>query len=235
MKKWSLFILLIIILTGCRSTPFDGHSEIEIDWVDFIKWDGKTYDGVYTGVLADKKLIGKKIGTVKFKVADNVTNPHYKIKDGDAAFYEKGTTIFSLKGHSNLIAVESLNTINGYQVYYSTEDSKYKWHYKDMPTEKVTKVEIYQMNTPDGTKLVNKLNSQKEINTFLKILKHSKNSPNFQPDTSEKDPTYYEMIFYMDEPIAYHFNLQFDGKTYFWHPWDTSILSKDISLFIRAN
>jgi hypothetical protein len=57
MKKWGLFIILLIVLTGCRSTPFDGHSVI--DWVDFIKWDCIEYDGIYSGVLADEKYIGE--------------------------------------------------------------------------------------------------------------------------------------------------------------------------------
>ncbi|MBL4950829.1 hypothetical protein JK635_01040 [Neobacillus sp. YIM B02564] len=44
MKKWSVFVLFIVLLTGCRSTPFS--PEISIDWVDFVKWDGKSYDGI---------------------------------------------------------------------------------------------------------------------------------------------------------------------------------------------
>ena len=75
MKKRSIFIFvfILLLLTGCRSTPFDGQSVIE--WVDFIKLDGKEYNGIHSGVLADKHYVGEKIGTVKFRVADNVTNP----------------------------------------------------------------------------------------------------------------------------------------------------------------
>ena len=43
------------------------------------------------------------------------------------------------------------------------------------------------------------------------------------------------MIFYTEDPIAYKYNMQFDGDTYFWHPWDTSILSDDIKMFISGD
>lgn len=94
-----VYFYFSFLLTGCRSTPIGGRAVI--DWVDFIKWDGKEYNGIHSGVLANENYVGEKIGTVKFKVTDNVTNPEYKVKDGDAAFHEKGTEIFKIKGHSN--------------------------------------------------------------------------------------------------------------------------------------
>src|SRR3954465_11272913 len=111
-KSISLLILVIIILAGCKSSPF-GQNAV-IDWVDFIKWNGKMYDGIYSGVLADEQYIGEKLGEVKFKVADNVSNPEYKTKNGDAAFHEKGSEIFTIKGHPDLLAVKSSRAINGY-------------------------------------------------------------------------------------------------------------------------
>lgn len=63
-----------------------------IVWVDFIKWNGIEFDGIHSGVLANKKFLDKKIGEVKFKVADNVTNPscekerHNSFKNGLCLF-----------------------------------------------------------------------------------------------------------------------------------------------------
>ncbi|MED3572312.1 hypothetical protein ACTHO0_26235 [Cytobacillus praedii] len=229
MKKWCLFIVSLLLLTGCRSMPFEQHSVI--DWVDFIKLDGQTYDGVYSGVLADQNLVNKMIGTVQFKVADNVTNPNYKIKNGDAAFHEKGTQIFNIKGHPNLIAVKSKSSINGYQVYYSRDKIDYKWHFKDMPTEKVKKIEVYQAYTSEGNKLISEITQVEEVKSLLHLLVSSEVNSTFEPNTEKGDPTYYEMIFYTEDPIAFKFGIQFDGATYFWHPWDTAILSNDIQRF----
>jgi hypothetical protein len=227
-KSFSLFILLVIILSGCQTL---GHNAI-IDWVDFIKWDGKEYDGIYSGVIADEKYIGKKLGEVKFKVADNVSDPEYKTKDGDAASHEKGTEIFTIKGLPNLIAVKSDRNINGYALYFSRDEEKDKWQYQDMPIEKVNRIEIYQGYTPDSTKGIKEVKSPEQVRLFLQILKTSKESPNFQPNMEKGDPENYQMILYTGEPVAYKFDLQFDGHTYFWFPSEPSILSNEIQKFI---
>src|SRR3954467_12899179 len=117
-KTFSLCLLVMFILVGCRS-PLPQN--VVIDWVDFVKWNGVEYDGIFNGVLADESFLDKKIGEVKFRVADHVSDPEYKTKDGDAAFHEKGTPIYSIKGEPNIIAVKSSDAIKGYSVYYSRE------------------------------------------------------------------------------------------------------------------
>ena len=228
-----MFVILLLVLSGCRTTPFDGHSII--DWVDFIQWDGKEYDGIYSGALADESYVGEKIGTVKYKVADNVTNPSYKLRDGDAAFHEKGTEIFAIKDHPQFIAVESPRSINGYQVYYARDSVDYKWHFKDMPLEKVQRIEIYQAYTKEGNKLVSELIEADEVKDFLQLLVDSKTNSHFQPQTKNGDPIYYEMVFYTEDPIAYKYSMHFDGSAYFWHPWDTSAISDEIKMFIHED
>jgi hypothetical protein len=227
----AVILLLMLILSGCRSTPFGPQSVI--DWVDFIHWDGIKYDGIYSGVLANEEFVGEKIGEVKFKVADNVTNSNYKTKNGDAAFHEKGTEIYALKGDSDYIMVKDSREINGYRVYFARESSEYKWHFKDMPLDRVREIEIYETYTPDGPKKMSQFSESDKIQHFLKILTNSEESSNFQPDTTNGDPTYYDMVFYTDSPVAYKFHMGFDGKTYFWSPWSTNILSSEISNFLN--
>jgi hypothetical protein len=183
-----LFLLLLLLLLGCR-TPFSGHTTI--DWVDFIKWNGIEYNGIHSGILSDEKFIGEKLGEVKFKVADTVTNSSYKTKDGDAAFHEKGTEIYTIKGNPDLLALKDKSSINGYSVYYATDENDYRWHFRDVPIEKVTVIEVYQAYTPNIKKIA-EFTDRDEVNGFLKILKNSKENPNFQPDTSNGDPTYYD-------------------------------------------
>jgi len=229
-KFLALFIFLLFFLVGCRTYLLGGQSIIE--WVDFVKWDGIEYDGINSGILADEQFIGKKIGEVKFKVADNVTNSGYKIKNGDAAFHEKGTEIYAIKGNSDLLALKDKSAINGYSVYYASGKTEYRWHFKNVPIEKVNAIEIYQGYAPNS-KLVTEIKNRNKVDSFLKILSSSKENTNFIPETTKGDPTNYDIILYTGEPIAYQFGMQFDGKTYFWHPWDTSILSNEVELFIR--
>ncbi|MFS0634410.1 hypothetical protein AB1K84_00790 [Mesobacillus foraminis] len=225
LQKCVLLIGILLLLAGCNS-PFNGQTEI--DWVDFIKWEGKEYHGIYTGELADEGYIGQEIGTIRFMVAGNVTKPSYRIKNGDAAFHEKGTRLYSIKGHPDLLAVSSPHSINGYQIYYfAPEGSEFKWHFKDMPLNKVTKIQLYK----SGERISEWTNS-KEIQGFLQLLKNSEENPAFQPDAANGEPIYYEMLFYTGEPVAYKFDLQFDGDTYFWHPSDISVLPEDMKLYI---
>jgi phage pi2 protein 07 len=231
MKKWGLFILILIVLTGCRSTPFNGHAVI--DWVDFIKWEDIEYNGIYSGVLTDEKYIGEKLGTVKFRVADNVTNPNYKIRNGDAAYHEKGTEIFRIKGMLNLIAVKDASQINGYRVYYARDATEQQWHFKNVPLDKVNKIEFYQPYTSEGNKLLNTYTNLEELRHILELLENSEESPNFSPNTEKGDPDFFQIVLYTDEPIAYKYDVQFDGSTFYWYPWDTAILSNEIQTFLK--
>lgn len=231
MKKLGVFIFLLLVLTGCGHAPFESYAEIE--WVDFIKWDGQEYDGIQNGELADRKLIGNRIGEVKFNVSENIHTTGYKIKDGDSAFHEKGTKIYEIKGEPNLIAVKSSRSINGYDVYYSREDGKYRWHFKDMPIDKVNKIEIFLSDSSNSYKPITNIYEPEKVRQFLGILKNSKENPDFQPKTENGDPSYYQMVLYTGDPIAYKYDIQFDGHTYYWHPWESSILSNEIQDFIN--
>lgn len=234
MKRLNILILLLLLLVGCRSTPPSGHPYI--NWVDFVKWNGKEYEGIYSGILADEKFIGEKLGEVKFKVADNVTHHGYKIKDGDAAFHEKGTEVYSIKGNPDLLAVKDKSSINGYSVYYARDENEYRWHFKNVPIEKVHTIEIYQHYTPNmNMKKIAEFKDKDEVNSFMKILNDSKENPNFQVDMPKGGLTYYEMILYTNEPIAYRYHMQFDGTTYFWCPWEISILPNKIEAFIKRS
>ncbi|MEH7098149.1 hypothetical protein [Neobacillus vireti] len=227
-KLLSVCLLLMLSLTGCRS-PL--HQDTVIDWVDFVKWNGVEYDGIFNGVLADKRFLDKKIGEVKFQVADHVSDPEYKTKDGDAAFHEKGTPIYSIKGEPNIIALKSSDSINGYSVYYSRESKKYRWLFQDMPVEKVNKIEIYQLKPANTKGRLTELNNSVQISHFIQFFKNSKESPNFEPNTEKGDPLFYQVVFYTGEAIACLQNLQYDGYTYYWFPNETAIISNDIQAF----
>lgn len=142
-----------------------------------MKWDGIEYDGIYNGVLADESYINKKIGEVKFKVADNVSDPEYKLKNGDAAFHKKGTPIYSIKDNTDIIAVKSTLAINGYSVYFSREGQKKHWRFQDMPIDQVNKMEIYLVQPSNTRKLLSQIKSSDQINRFIQILKIAKILP----------------------------------------------------------
>lgn len=230
MKKICILLICSLIMVSCNSIsqPF---SHTIIDWVDFVKINGKEYEALYSVIIADPKNIGEKIGEVKFKVSDNVSNPSYRTKDGDAAFWNKGTEIFSVIDREDLIAIQDKNSINGYRIYYSrSEDSNFNYHYKDINLESINKIELYEGNNPI---LINSLEDETEINDLLSILNEGTVSSSFSPKTTHGDPATYQIVLYSEEEIGYYYSLFFDGNVWFWHPWDTSIISNEIELYFN--
>jgi hypothetical protein len=85
----------IISNIGCRiNNPIVAN----IDWVDFVKFNDITYIRTYIPVLIPEQDLNY-YDRVRFKVADNVSSPSYRSRNGDAAFLEKGTIIYSIKDY----------------------------------------------------------------------------------------------------------------------------------------
>ncbi|MDI2586702.1 hypothetical protein OR571_06040 [Psychrobacillus sp. NEAU-3TGS] len=223
MKKMGLFLLCIMLLVSCGSQTI-------IEWVDFIKINGKQYDAVYTAVISDSVNIGEKMGEVKFRVAGNVSNPGYRIKEGDAAFWEKGTEIYSVKDREGLIAIPDESEINGYRIY-KTDENNLSYHYKDINLEAINKVEIYGGDYE--TQLNHTIVNEQEIAEIVAILNEGKTNASFNPNTTNGDPTRFQIVLYSEEPLANKFSLYNDGNVWFWYPWDTSIISNEIESYIR--
>jgi hypothetical protein len=94
--RYFILIVLVSMLihVGCSSYTI-------IDWVSFIKFNGITYLQVRPGQtqgLAQTDL-GAEFAQVQFKLSGNVHDPSYRSKNGDAAFLEPGTSVFTVNGY----------------------------------------------------------------------------------------------------------------------------------------
>jgi hypothetical protein len=131
--------LALVVLTGCGQdipcarlarglAACTGHGteplhtvSVAIDWVDFVKFNGIMYmaniDSRTSTQLAAADL-GPQFATVKFTVEGNVSDTNYHPKDGDAAFLEPGTPIYTVKGYAPtfLLAAYRNNQIIRYVV-----------------------------------------------------------------------------------------------------------------------
>lgn len=103
----ALLLLIAISLIpqlGCGKlddgTDLDTTTQIIIDWVNFIKFNDISYlrRGEVKALFAEEDLY--YFDEIKFKLADNVNDPNYRSKNGDAAFLEEGTLIYSIRGYS---------------------------------------------------------------------------------------------------------------------------------------
>src|SRR5699024_1571542 len=97
MKKiWIMFILLIIA-AGCNSKELEDTS-VEIEWAHFIQWNGEEYTALYDEVITDESFIGDELGEVAYTLDKEVTDAHYEVEDGDAAYLKVGTKLYDLPG-----------------------------------------------------------------------------------------------------------------------------------------
>ncbi|HYG60242.1 MAG TPA: hypothetical protein VD902_19410 [Symbiobacteriaceae bacterium] len=106
MRTWLLALLIALSLSGCNTgaLPVDAcvvKGNAEIDWIDFVKFDGITYSSHSASggnPLAEDGL-GAHYGTVRCRLSGNVSDPGYRAREGDAAFLEAGTPVYRVKGY----------------------------------------------------------------------------------------------------------------------------------------
>jgi len=94
-----LVVSALVSQTGCTDEKLTTVI-VDIDWVNFIKFNDITYlrKVTTTDFFQEEDLV--YFDKVRFKLADNVNQPSYGSKNGDAAYLEEGTPIYSIKGYS---------------------------------------------------------------------------------------------------------------------------------------
>lgn len=108
-------------LTGCASSTNSGsvNTGVAIDWVNFVRFGGITYLAVATkpGRPLAVSDLGPVFATVQFELEGNINDPHYQSKDGDAAFLDAGTRVYTVKGYSPTfrLAARDNNTLRLYE------------------------------------------------------------------------------------------------------------------------
>ncbi|MBQ2241660.1 MAG: hypothetical protein II319_05930 [Clostridia bacterium] len=84
-------------------------THILVDWMDFVRVNGKTYDGAWENKEVDESRIGEKLGEILYKVKsyyESEEELHQADKrDFTASFRPIGCEIFSVKDDENSIAV----------------------------------------------------------------------------------------------------------------------------------
>lgn len=158
MKKFIVIITSILIgtcLTSCGS--------VSIDWSDFIQFDNIKYTQ-NSFISAEEKvniILGPVAYTVKKKLSGVVKNQYYKTRNGDAAFHEIGTEVFSVQGYSRNYRL-AIVTQNGIELYesYSNEKAKKGIDYLDIEG----KVEYITINDEsNGKDVVTEIRDAKEV------------------------------------------------------------------------
>ncbi|MEK0315325.1 hypothetical protein [Cohnella sp. 56] len=228
--RWlALLVLTALLLSGCSHmahNPFMGHADI--DWVDFVKLGKDSYTSEYETVLADPALVTDEVvGTVKFKVADVVTNPNYRTKPGDAAFLPKGTKLFRIQGYApdEAIAAEDKTHIGGYRVYVEDgQRDRLSLSYMRLPKDSIERVALFdsQETEPYRTLIGD------EKNAFIRLLDSGTDVSGYSPVNRSGDGFSRMMVFYTDSPFALGCFLFDDGTQVYFSPDGIRLIDDDI-------
>ena len=104
-KKGLIFIATLFIgtmtLSACTLKQLNTQVHVHIDWTDFIKWDGISYERDMNEVIVPPELVGERVGWVVKNAPSEVDTPNYKPEDGMAAFLPIGTEFFEIKDHDS--------------------------------------------------------------------------------------------------------------------------------------
>lgn len=241
MKKYYILLVIFVVISGIlfikvkqkNIEAINMETKVYIDWVDFIRMNGKDHYRIRHGFLTNPQDAHNIVGEVLFKLSDVVTSTDYEIKDSDAAYLDVGTKLYSILElpKDSYIAVKDNSEINGYRIYYSS-DMDYSWHYKDVPKDRISKIEVYEYGTTTP-KLKRILSAKEEVEEFIDILDKGIIDNDFMPKMSGEDHQRVRIAIYTDDKIGYDYVISYDYETYFWSPWDVEILPARIKKFIN--
>lgn len=100
-----LSIVIAVILLGYL-LRIDRFGMANISWIDCLKINNTMYSGNFDRTTVDAASLGEQIGKVKFNVSQNVNNPSYRFRNGDATFLETGTIIYAINSDPDAVAVK---------------------------------------------------------------------------------------------------------------------------------
>lgn len=93
---------------------------MQIHWTDFVQVDGITYlKNAHLGRALRDDELGSSYAEVRFRLDGNIDDPSYQSVDGDAAYLDTGTKIFSLQGYPSYFRLAARE--NGKLVVYEAD------------------------------------------------------------------------------------------------------------------
>lgn len=81
-----------------------------VDWIDFVKYNGKTYEGDWGETTVPLENIGKLLGYIENSVPSEIRNfEEYTVPDNASPSCSIGTPFYAVTNNENAIAVYTQN------------------------------------------------------------------------------------------------------------------------------
>lgn len=89
-----------------------------VDWSDTVKFGGVTYlmasgEAAEVGRPLKETDLGPKFAEVRHKLQDNVNDPAYEMKNGDAGFLKPGTPLYEVEGYDPSFRLAAYDAYTG--------------------------------------------------------------------------------------------------------------------------
>ena len=195
----SLYALLFLPLIGMVSCGANGSSGVgggtgvQIDWVDFIRFNGITY--ISDSQRIESALLGPKFARVKFELEGNVHDPNYHSKDGDAAFLKAGTDVYTVKGYRSTFRLAAYQNGNGPLVLFEADTNPMAKKGSDL-VDLAGKVRYIGVNSAqDGTLQLGATKDPREVAALVNMVLAAP----VNQQISGSDGTRYFIVFYLND------------------------------------
>lgn len=151
LKNMIMISISSMLLSSCGNfSSITGCPDGEIEWVDMVMINDIKYQHHFpepadvNNPLPIEK--GRELGKVTFKMADRACSNH-KMKNGDAAYLEDGTSIYEIKGYptSLIVVANDKAFLVDTNIKAKTADNLY-------PLDGLVK-NIYIESTEDGSRV----------------------------------------------------------------------------------
>lgn len=175
------------------------NTSINIDWVNFIKFGGITYIGdLNQGRALKESDLGPEFAKVKFKLSGNVSDPGYHAQDGDAAYLNPGTPVYTVKGYKPTFRLAARDSDSNRLVLFEADTNPNAKQGADL-LDIAGKVQYIGVNSEqDGKTELAAIKDPKQVTALVDIVLEAPVDQNRPP---QNEPQYF---------IAFHLE---DGTT----------------------
>jgi hypothetical protein len=190
-----LALLGLAGLAGCAGGPGSG---VQIEWVNVVQFGGIQYVASISSIgrAPTDADVGPVFATVQFKLADNVHDPSYQLKDGDAAFLDAGTPVSTVRGYAPTFRLVA--RFASRLTFYEADTDPHARTGADL-LDIGGKVHAIGVNSQqDGTTELGVVKDPAQVRALVAMVLHAAVNQRYQ----ERDSATYFIAFHLDDGTA---------------------------------
>jgi hypothetical protein len=153
---------------GCPHQTLPAGQGSAIDWVPLVVLDGVQFEQAIPEATVEGTSTGRSVGEVRCTIADEVVDPGYVLKDGDATYLAVGTRLREVRGYDP-----------GLRIAAESDDGWLLYEVVDLPDAttaadlldidgRVSRLEM--LGGPDGDQVMARVTAPAEVERLVGAL-----------------------------------------------------------------